>query len=655
MHGAPTSGTLRRDHIKRTITWPAVDSAIWIFAVYASVWMRYDFRAALVFTGGVASYALLAAIIHGCAGTLVGPYRVRHRRGSMEEITDLARTFIITLPLLFITPWLSFPHPVPRSTAISAGALAMLTMLAARLISRARRMRAARHRGGRPALVYGAGDAGDRIIRSLLTEDDSPLTPVGIIDDDPAKARLRIHGIRVVGDRSDLADSARQWEAQTLILAMPSAPAEVIREVSASARNLGLEVLVAPSMSEIVDHSPGARDLRDLDLADVLGRPPVHLEWESISSEITGKVVLVTGAGGSIGSELCRQIARFSPTRLLLLDHDESGMHATDMSIRGDGLLCGGNIILADIRDAARIREIMAQEKPDIVYHAAALKHLPLLEAHPFEAWKSNVMGTRNVLAAADAAEVTSFVNISTDKAAAPTSMLGLSKRFGEVLTAWYAAAHGRRYVSVRFGNVLGSRGSVVHAFTSQIASGGPVTITDPRVERYFMLIPEACQLVLQAGVLGHGGEVMVLEMGAPVKIADLAETLIELSGRHDVSITYTGLRPGEKLSEELFDSSEVRHRTGHELVNAVQAPPLNPHVLETLSATDDASLRAWMSSVLATLKTEEKAVQAVQAQTAAAQSVAAQHSPDRSEQYSKIAHERGGAHIVDVPGGFTR
>jgi len=312
----------------------------------------------------------------------------------------------------------------------------------------------------------------------------------------------------------------------------------------------------------------------------------VQLDEAAISNLLSNKRVLVTGAGGSIGSELCRQIARFGPAKLVLLDRDESAMHAVQLDLDGNGLLQSDSIVLADIRDEQRMIDVFAEVRPEIVFHAAALKHLPLLERHPEEAWKTNVLGTRNVLRAAAQVQVETFVNISTDKAADPVCVLGYSKRIAERLTAHWAKRGGGRYMSVRFGNVLGSRGSVIPAFTRQIARGGPVTVTHPDVERYFMLIPEACQLVMQAGVMGEGGEVMVLDMGTPVKIRELAQTLIDLSRRTDIDIVYTGLRPGEKMSEDLFNHAENAQATEHPLVSAVGVPALGQETLNQVDAS---------------------------------------------------------------------
>ena len=564
------------------LAWPLVDALIWVCAVFGAVWLRYDFRVDLLLSRGTLACALLCAALQLLAGRLVGPYAVRHRRGSLEEVADLARsTVCVAVPLLVVT-LVVYPPPVPRSTAVVSGMLALLAMLACRFVARARDTRQARNReGGRRALVFGAGNVGSRLVRGLLGEDDGGVTPVGLLDDDPTKARLRIEGVKVLGRRDDLARVAQETEAELLVLAAPTADAAVLRELSEAATAAGLPVKVLPSMSDVVGASPTSGDLRDLDLTDILGRTPVQLDTQLVADHIAGRRVLVTGAGGSIGSELCRQIARFDPSRLYLLDRDESGLQATQMSLTGHGLLDSDDIVLADIRDAARIEAIMTATRPDIVFHAAALKHLPLLEAHPGEAWATNVLGTATVLDAAARAGVGTFVNVSTDKAADPTSVLGMSKRLGEQLTAHYAATQIGRYVSVRFGNVLGSRGSVLHAFTAQIERGGPVTVTHPDVQRYFMLIPEACQLVLQASAIGQDGEVMVLEMGEQVRIADVARTLIRISGRPDVEIVFTGLRPGEKLAEELFGVDEARRTTGHPLIDSVSVPPIDPATLE--------------------------------------------------------------------------
>nr|WP_272955425.1 nucleoside-diphosphate sugar epimerase/dehydratase [Pedococcus badiiscoriae] len=488
-------------------------------------------------------------------------------------------------------------RPVPRSVPFTAPAFAMLGMFAARFIIRSIRTRqAALHDGDdQRAIVFGAGEAGRRLTRSLIRDLGSGYTPVALLDDDSAKARLRVEGVKVRGTRTAMGKVAQKHGADTLIIALPQAEARTIRELTLLGEDAGLDVLTLPPVREIIGGRPTAGDLRNVDVADLLGRRPVELDMAVIAEQIAGKRVLVTGAGGSIGSELCRQIARFGPSKLFMLDRDESGLQSTQLSLHGNGLLDSDEIVLADIRDVETMRHAFESARPDIVFHAAALKHLPLLEAHPLEAWKTNVIGTMNVLHAASGVGVGTFVNISTDKAANPTCVLGYSKRIAERITADFSHRFPGRYVSVRFGNVLGSRGSVVHAFTAQIQLGGPITVTHPDVERYFMLIPEACQLVLEAASIGSDGEVMVLDMGEQVKIVEVAHTLIRMSGRRDIDIVYTGLRPGEKIGEELFSDHEARRPTSHSLVASVQVPAIDSASVAELSHGDHGSAAAWM------------------------------------------------------------
>ena len=555
--------------------WAGIDGGLWIGSTVAAVFLRFDFSITEAFAGSTMLFALVSAAAYLALGGVAGPYAVGHSRGSFEEIVDLTKTAMIVGLLGLVVNAVLPVQLVPRSVPLTSAMVAAMAMLAARTVLRTRR---ARHRGDdddRRVIVFGAGEGGRQLVRTMLRDPKAGLLPVALVDDDPAKARLSIDGVRVRGTRHDIAALADQTNASTVAVAIPSADSSLLAEVREITRDADLDVLVLPPTSELF-RRPTGRDLRALDLADLLGRRPIELDSAAIAESINGKVVLVTGAGGSIGSELCRQIAKFGPRKLLLLDRDESALHAAQISMSGRGLLDGDDTVLADIRDPARLHEIFAQHQPQVVFHAAALKHLPLLERYPMEAWKTNVLGTLNVLQAAFDHGVETFVNVSTDKAANPTSVLGYSKRLTERLTSDFAARDDNTYVSVRFGNVLGSRGSVITAFTAQIEAGGPVTVTHPEVERYFMLIPEACQLVLQASAIGTDGQVMVLDMGRPAKINDVANTLIDLSGRDDIDIVYTGLRSGEKLSEELFTPGEDIRPTAHPLVSSVDVPPLS-------------------------------------------------------------------------------
>ncbi|WP_232466246.1 UDP-N-acetylglucosamine 4,6-dehydratase family protein [Diaminobutyricimonas sp. LJ205] len=341
-----------------------------------------------------------------------------------------------------------------------------------------------------------------------------------------------------------------------------------------------LQVKVLPLLEDVLEGKSRLRDLRDVSIEDLIGRHPVNTQVEEIAGYLEGKRVLVTGAGGSIGSELSRQISKYGPAELILLDRDETGLQSTQLTISGHGLLDTRDVVLADIRDIESLKEIFTERRPEVVFHAAALKHLPMLEQYPDEAWKTNVLGTLNVLQAARAVGVTTFVNISTDKAANPTSVLGHSKRVGEKLTAWAAEKTGLNYVSVRFGNVIGSRGSMLPTFTALIEAGGPLTVTHPDVTRFFMTIPEACQLVVQAGAIGRPGEVLILDMGEPVRILDVAERMIAMSGK-DVSITFTGLREGEKLHEDLVGDHESTARPFHPKISHARVGSITPERLD--------------------------------------------------------------------------
>ena len=572
--GAP--GAARRDPWIRAL-WAAADIVTVALATITAQLVRYDFDNDLVDARQLFQFGAILTVVFVIGGVVIGPYGIRHLRGSFEEAYDLGLAVGLAVVVTTLLNEFSMIVEVPHGLPLLAGAYALLGMFAARFF-----VRSWRH-GDRSAadeeekvIIYGAGEGGRQLIRALNRDRSTEhrFVPVAVIDDDPRKRRLRIEGVRVAGGRADLERVAERTGAMTLVVAIPSASPETLRGFQEEARRLSLGLLVLPGVRDLIGPAKSG-DLRELNLEDLLGRQPVRLDMGAIADSIAGKCVLVTGAGGSIGSELCRQIARFGPGRLVLLDRDESALFYAQMSLTGRALLDDGSLLLCDIRDGEALEQAFNQIRPDVVFHAAALKHLTLLEQYPVEAWKSNVLGTANVLRAARRAGVSTFVNISTDKAAHPTSVLGHSKRIAERLTAQAARSAPGAYVSVRFGNVLGSRGSVVEAFTSQIERGGPITVTHPDVERYFMLIPEACQLVLQASAIGADGQVMVLDMGQPVKIVDVAKSLIELSGRTDIQIEYTGLRVGEKMTEDLFTQGEDVHCTAHPLISHVAVPPL--------------------------------------------------------------------------------
>ncbi len=431
--------------------------------------------------------------------------------------------------------------------------------------------------GREPVVVIGAGEGAAQLITDMRRDSRCPWVPVALVDDDPLKRHRRLGGVPVVGRTRDFADVAERHGATTAILAMPSAGNDLVGDFNRLANSAGLDLKVLPGRNDLTNPMHvQIEDVRDIEVTDFLGRHQIETDVDSIADYLTGKRVLVTGAGGSIGSELCRQIHKFGPAELIMLDRDESALHAVQLSLHGQALLDSDDTELCDIRDPRYLLDLFKRRQPEVVFHAAALKHLPLLEAAPGQAVKTNVWGTQAVLDAALAVGVERFVNVSTDKAANPGCVLGYTKRLAEGLTSAAARGADGRFMSVRFGNVLGSRGSVLTTFTAQIANGGPVTVTDPRVSRYFMTIAEAVQLVIQAGALGENGDVLVLDMGEPVPIKQVAEQLIELSGRR-IEIVYTGLREGEKLHEELFGEHEADVRPHHPLISHAPVPAYRP------------------------------------------------------------------------------
>ena len=554
------------------------DVLAWVLALGGFLLVRHEFSLSQRLWLTAAAYVGAAIGLQVVGGFWTHLYLGRSKIGSFDEVTALGKlVFAISLALgaasFVLAPLFS------RGIVVVMPMLALLIMAAGRWIFRAARGQDRRRNidsPGVPALVYGAGDAGHQLARLVDRSADPPYTIVGFLDDDPGLRFLRVRGYRVLGLGSDLVSVAQATGAEAVVLAVSQASPQLIQDVNDECTLAGLELVVVPPLREMISGRLELDKLRAFNVADLLGRRPIETDLSEIADHVTGKVVLVTGAGGSIGSELARQVRALRPSKLVLLDRDESALHATKLSLDGDGLLDTDDTVLCDIRDRDAVCAAFSRLAPEVVFHAAALKHLPMLERFPEEGWKTNVLGTRNVLECAATNGVQHFVNISTDKAADATSVLGQTKRLAERLTAWYAAQTGMRYLSVRFGNVLGSRGSVLDTFRAQISRGGPVTVTDPEVSRFFMTIPEACELVLQAAAIGHPGDVLVLDMGEPVRIVDVARRLIEESGKN-VQITFTGLRDGEKLHEVLLSAEERGRDTAHDLITQVSVPRLEP------------------------------------------------------------------------------
>jgi FlaA1/EpsC-like NDP-sugar epimerase len=411
------------------------------------------------------------------------------------------------------------------------------------------------------ALIIGAGAAGSMLVRQFMKNHDAEILPVGFVDDDPKKQKLQIYDVTVVGRTKDIPKLVEKLNVETIIIAIPSMSKSEIQKVYQECSKTNAKTQIMPMLEDIVSGKVSVNQFRDVQVEDLLGRDPVELDTQTISEKLTGKTILVTGAGGSIGSEICRQVSKFKPKRLLLLGHGENSIYGIDMELRNKYKEEFEIIpIIADIQDRSRIFEVMSSHSPDVVYHAAAHKHVPLMEYNPKEAVKNNVIGTKNVAEAADTFGVKTFVLVSSDKAVNPTNVMGSTKRIAEMVIQNLDKQSQTNFVAVRFGNVLGSRGSVIPLFKKQIQAGGPVTVTHPDMTRYFMTIPEASRLVMQAGALARGGEIFVLDMGEPVKIVDLAKNLIKLSGYtiEEIGIKYAGIRPGEKMYEELLGENEV-------------------------------------------------------------------------------------------------
>ena len=559
-----------------------IDVGTWLLSTFLVLYLRASFQGEIDPLGAAQSLLTtlipIVIVVQSIAGVVVGIYRRRWRYGSFDEVAGLVVTGVITTAALLLVRQV-FPgsNPFPRSAIIAGGLFGLWLSASSRYLWRLVRQQLSRPDASKSKrlIVFGAGETGIQFVTAALRNPESEYLPVAFLDDNPATHRLSISGVPVLGGRDKIREAIDKTDASTLLIAMNSVDQNVITQITDAAQSLALTVKVLPPISDYSVSSP-ATAIRDLSDEDLLGRRPVDIDMAAISRYLVNQRVLVTGAGGSIGSELCRQIARFNPAELIMVDRDESALHEVQLAIYGRALLNTPQTHLADLRDAAAMENLFRTRTPSVVFHAAALKHLPILEQFPHEAFQTNVLGTLRMLELAKQHGVKVFVNISTDKAANPISVLGYSKRIAERLTAAFAQeTPAGKFLSVRFGNVLGSRGSVLTSFREQIQQGGPVTVTDRAVTRYFMTIHEAVQLVVQAGAVGQDGEVLVLDMGKPVSIYEMAERMIRTSGRN-VSIEVVGLRVGEKMHEELFGDDEPDRRPVHPLISHVVAPPLS-------------------------------------------------------------------------------
>jgi len=513
-------------------------------------------------------------------------------RDLMAVTAGVSSSYLVSVAIVAMSPRITWSRGAALISYMVALGLVGASRLRTRLRAEFANHKAANGKtngtnaSGCTVLIVGAGSAGAMVAKELGNHPEMGRHAVGFIDDDPDKIGSVLLSLPVLGTRDQIAQVVQSHRVHEIIIAMPSAPGSVIRATMDACKDLKVRMKTLPGVYELVDGKVSVKQLRDIQIEDLLGREPVDLDLDQIGAYLAGQTVLVTGAGGSIGSEICRQITRFKPKAIILLGHGENSIFEIEQELKRRHPGQRTVAVIADVRDEHRIDRVFEEYKPDVVFHAAAHKHVPLMEANPEEALTNNVFGTRNVARSADSHGAKRFVMISTDKAVNPVSVMGMSKRAAEMVVQAIGSTSRTKFMAVRFGNVLGSRGSVVPMFRKQIAEGGPVTVTHPDMTRYFMTIPEAVQLVIQAGAMGKGGEVFVLDMGEPIKITRLAEEIIRLSGMEpgkDMEIVYTGVRPGEKLFEEILTTEEVATATKHKKI--FMAKDAEPDV-EILRAT---------------------------------------------------------------------
>lgn len=512
----------------------------------------------------------LGLIVQGGCYWIFGLYRGLWRFASIPDLVRILKAvFLGTLLIAVVLFFTNRLAGIPRSIFVLYPLLLTIGLSLPRMFYRWYREHyrlPVCFSEAKRVLIVGAGQAGEILVRDLRRQ--SEIFPVAFVDDDIAKHGREIHGVRVLGKISEISKIVTELDIQEILIAIPSANRDVMQRITAQCVPTGIPFKVLPSLQELAGNQVGYGQLRPVTLEDLLGRAPVSLDMEAIAAYLKGKTILVTGGGGSIGSELCRQVARMNPLRLVIFDHGEFNLYAIDHELRANFPDLALVVVLGDVKNTERVDWVFKKFRPDVVFHAAAYKHVPMVELNPAEGVTNNVGGSCIVADAADTYGVDRFVFISTDKAVNPANVMGATKRIAEIYCQNLNSRSKTKYITTRFGNVLGSAGSVVPLFQRQIEKGGPVTVTHPDITRYFMTIPESVSLILQAGAMGEGGEIFVLDMGEPVLIRHLAEQMIRLAGlepEKDIAIQYTGLRPGEKLYEELLHESEELQTTTHE------------------------------------------------------------------------------------------
>lgn len=541
-----------------------LDSIIVSTAIFLAQWIVYPSAVSNYELSIVLMSAIALLVFHHLFAFIYKLYNKVWSYASVGELMAIVKAVTFSIIATGIFQFLINGFSVYKRALIVTWLLHIMLIGGSRFVWRVYRDRyIANQSEKKRTLIVGAGSAGAMIARQLKQEQgNAELYPIVFIDDDLNKQKMQLYSLPVVGKVKDIPEIVLQYNIEHIVIAIPSLKNEELNRIVEQCNKADVKVQMIPKLEDLMTGKVSVSSLKNVEVEDLLGREPVELDIHQISEYVTGKTIMVTGAGGSIGSEICRQLMRFSPSKLVLLGHGEFSIYTIDMELKG---LYGKTEIeivpvIGDVQDRDKIFETMEEHKPTIVYHAAAHKHVPLMEYNPHEAVKNNVIGTKNVAEAADAFEVDTFVFVSTDKAVNPTNVMGATKRVAEMIVQDLNPRSKTKFVAVRFGNVLGSRGSVIPLFKKQIENGGPITVTHPEMTRYFMTIPEASRLVVQAGTLAQGGEIFVLDMGEPVKIVDLAKNLIKLSGynEQEIGIQYAGIRPGEKMYEELLGKEEI-------------------------------------------------------------------------------------------------
>ena len=534
----------------------------------------------------------LVWLVQGTMFCVFGLYRGIWRFASIPDMARILKSVLAGLAIITITSFLlTRLENVPRSVFVLDGILLILLLGGPRILYRWIKDRRLYLGSGKRTLIVGAGSAGELLARDLMRVSSSSYHPVAFVDDNPNRIGNEIHGYPVAGSCSEIPHIVDHFKVELILIALPSATAGQVRRVVEICERTGLPFRILPRIEDVVSGQVGLKDLRDVRIEDLLGRDPINLDWQTITEGMQNRVILITGGGGSIGSELCRQIARLMPRKLVVLERSEFNLFSVERELRKYFPDLALEVALVDVCDSISVEKTLKSHAPDIIFHAAAYKHVPMLEAQTRAAAVNNIFGTATISRLAEKFGCKSFVLISTDKAVNPANTMGATKRVAEMICQHQSTRSPTKYITVRFGNVMGSSGSVIPLFQDQIAHGGPVTVTHPDVTRYFMTIPEACQLILQASVIGRGGEIFVLDMGDPVRIAYLAEQMVRLSGKipgEDIEIVYTGLRPGEKLEEELFHVSEHLAKTKYSKILLASSCTVDGKLLEKMLAEID-------------------------------------------------------------------